>query len=146
VRYYRTKICDKYILHGFIIARTWRQFCFGQTMKFLFTINYAAAVLPALLMLVAAGVPWAGQRSVSYGWRWFDRLAAAALATTLLALALELASTGATARIGINWWLLPNIFGSWVSLLVQFLGLVIGVYSARHLRGERRQKTYIAAL
>src|SRR5699024_3458179 len=95
VRYYRTKICDKYILHGFIIARTWRQFCFGQTMKFLFTINYAAAVLPALLMLVAAGVPWAGQRSVSCGWRWFNRLAAAALATTLLALALELASAGA---------------------------------------------------
>ncbi|HEX7339481.1 MAG TPA: NADH-quinone oxidoreductase subunit L [Rhodanobacteraceae bacterium] len=111
-------------------------------------INFAAGVLPAVLMLAAAFVPRFCRYSSTRRWFWFNRLAVAALLVSLVSLGLELAVHwhGGAVPAWSAWWLLPNLFGCWVSLLVQFLGTIIGVYSSRHLRGERRQGMYIAAL
>ncbi|MGN6328858.1 MAG: NADH-quinone oxidoreductase subunit L [Rhodanobacter sp.] len=115
----------------------------------LFAINYVAAVLPALLMLGAAWTPRLRRGSTISRWRGFNALAVVALVLASISLALELVVVrmpGWRAFDGGHFWLSPNVFGCWVSLLVQFLGTVIGVYSMRHLRGEHRQGTYIASL
>ncbi len=111
--------------------------------------NFALGLAPAMVMLVAAA--WAGRRGESNARRWhgFNVLAVVALVLAAGALVLELVvawrAPASASRLN-AYWLAPNLFGTWVSLLVQFLGVVIGVFSARHLEGEPRQANYIRAL
>ncbi|EIM00100.1 NADH-quinone oxidoreductase subunit L [Rhodanobacter sp. 115] len=118
-------------------------------MDLLLAINHAVALLPALLMLGAAWTPRVFRTSTIARWQGFNRLAVLALVFAAISLGLELIVArmpGHPAFGGGHAWFAPNLFGCWVSLLVQFLGTVIGVYSMRHLRGEHRQGTYIASL
>lgn len=115
----------------------------------LLAITHGVALLPALLMLGAAWIPRFRRASTLSCWRGFNALAVAALVFALLTLCLELVAGRVPGRPGFDGgslWLAPNLFGCWVSVLVQFLGTVIGVYSMRHLRGEHRQGIYIASL
>lgn len=115
----------------------------------LLAITHGVALLPALLMLGAAWIPGFWRASTISRWRGFNALAVAALVFALISLGLELLVVrmpGQQLFDDGQRWLSPNVFGCWVSLLVQFLGTVIGVYSMRHLRGEHRQGTYIASL
>ena len=43
-------------------------------------------------------------------------------------------------------WLGATLTGTWVAVLVQLLGTVIGVFSSRYLQGEPGQARYVAAL
>ncbi|TAN07273.1 MAG: NADH-quinone oxidoreductase subunit L [Rhodanobacteraceae bacterium] len=111
-------------------------------------LNFALALLPALLMAAAALWSRCSAVPVPRLWHRFHVLAWAALAFSLLALISQLALVRAysVAGAGADMWLAANQFGAWVSLLVQLLGTAIGVFSSTHLQGEPRQPVYIAAL
>ena len=113
-----------------------------------FDLNFAFALVPALLMLVAAVCVRRDRAPVRHLWRRFNGLSVAALIFSLVALVTQmwLVSANPSVQAGGAGWLAANLFGAWVSLLVQFLGVAIGVFSSRHLEGEPRQAVYIAAL
>ncbi len=114
----------------------------------LFEANFTLGVVPAGLMVVATlWARWGGAAACRM-WRRFNALALLALGFALVALVVELlaARTGHGVTEGFESWLAINQFGAWVSLLVQLLGAAIGVYSSKHLEGEPRQRTYVAAL
>lgn len=111
--------------------------------------DLAAAFLPFILMFLASLIPafFAKKLAPERLWKYFNCFAIAALGFTLLSLLVHLAMVYTAAPTApSSRWLATNLFGCWVSLLVQFLGTVIGVFSSRHLRGEPRQPLYIASL
>lgn len=110
--------------------------------------NFALGVAPAAVMVLAVILARWGVSAPSRLWHRFNALALCALAFALAALVVELlvARAGHDTTLGADRWLAINQFGAWVSLLVQFLGVAIGIYSSRHLEGEPRQRTYVAAL
>ena len=103
----------------------------------------ASTVLPALLMLAA--VPHRGGRKAPAAWDRFRWLALAALASTLASLGQQLMGTPVGSG-ALQPWLGATLTGTWVAVLVQLLGTVIGVFSSRYLQGEPRQARYVAAL
>ncbi|MFT0532639.1 NADH-quinone oxidoreductase subunit L [Castellaniella hirudinis] len=111
-------------------------------------MDFVLALAPAGLMALAAIVARLGPASVARAWRWFNGLNLAALGCAAVGLAWQLSVHfgGAADPAPAGPWLAAGLFAGWVSLLVQFLGAAIGLYSARHLRGEPRQRVYIAAL
>jgi NAD(P)H-quinone oxidoreductase subunit 5 len=111
-------------------------------------LNFVLALVPALLMLVATTCAWSDRTPVRNLWRRFNGLSIAALVFSLAALVTQmlLVPTNASGGAGADGWLAANLFGAWVSLLVQLLGVAIGIFSSRHLEGEPRQSVYIAAL
>lgn len=113
-----------------------------------YDLNFALALVPAFLMLVAALCGRSRRASVRHLWRQFIGLSIAALVFSLLALItqMSLVPANASMRAQSDGWLAANLFGAWVSVLVQFLGVAIGIFSSRHLEGEPRQAVYIAAL
>lgn len=102
------------------------------------------ALAPAALMLLAAALPlWRASRNRA-PWRSFGVLSALALAAalaSLLLLASPQAESGALPLPG----LATSTPGSWMAVLVQLLGTVIGIFSARYLQGEANQPRYLAA-
>jgi NAD(P)H-quinone oxidoreductase subunit 5 len=107
---------------------------------------------PALLMLLAA-VGAALRASTANGdqpalWNGFKMLSALALVATLALLGLTLFGLPSPGvRVGeLIPGLAATLIGSWVAVLVQLLGTVIGVFSARYLQGEPGQARYIAGL
>ncbi|HEU0198037.1 MAG TPA: NADH-quinone oxidoreductase subunit L [Nevskiaceae bacterium] len=113
-----------------------------------YLIDFALSLAPAVLMLAAVPLAWRRRASVIASWRVFNALAVIALVCAFAALILQLTVAPAygTPAAQPGWWLAPNRFGAWVSLLVQLLGAAIGVFSAKHLQGEPRQPVYIGAL
>lgn len=107
---------------------------------------FASALAPAVLMAVGAVWARAGHGSVRALWYWFNATALAALVLSVVALVGQLGWPPEHAPIGFDGWLASNLFGAWVSVLVQLLGAAIGVYSSKHLFGEPRQRVYIASL
>ena len=103
----------------------------------------ASTVLPALLMLAA--VPHRGGREAPAAWDRFRWLALAALAGTLASLGQQLVGTPPVPGALLP-WLGATLTGTWVAVLVQLLGTVIGVFSSRYLQGEPGQARYVAAL
>lgn len=102
------------------------------------------ALAPAALMLLAAGLPlWRASRNRA-PWRSFGILSALALAGALAALAL-LASPAAEPGTLPLPGLATSTPGAWMAVLVQLLGTVIGIFSARYLQGEPNQPRYLAA-
>ncbi len=110
----------------------------------------AAALAPAWLMAAAAAASAAMPRADDATlWRRWIACCATALGFAVMALAASLA--GVDTRQGTPWTALaPGLamsrLGAWMALLVQFLGTVIGAFSARYLQGEPRQRRYAAAL
>lgn len=98
------------------------------------------ALLPAALMLI--GLLPVRDPEGTAAWRRFRVLAPAALAACGLTLAFQ--------RLGASPLLLPglrvSLTGTWVAVLVQLLGTVIGSFSSRYLQGEASQPRYVAAL
>ncbi|HEX2518070.1 MAG TPA: NADH-quinone oxidoreductase subunit L, partial [Castellaniella sp.] len=117
-------------------------------MSSLSVLNFAFALVPALLMLVAALCVWSDRTPVRTLWRRFNGFSIACLVFSLAALVTQILLVPANASVGTgaDGWLAANLFGAWVSLLVQLLGVAIGIFSSRHLEGEPRQAVYIAAL
>ncbi|WP_323012256.1 NADH-quinone oxidoreductase subunit L [Castellaniella sp.] len=113
-----------------------------------YEMNFLLAVMPAVLMLIAVGRAYCSKQPVERMWCQFNRLTLAALVFALLGLVSQLTLGFLPGGTGpwMDGWLAAGLFGAWVSLLVQLLGLVIGLYSSRHLRGEPRQQVYITAL
>lgn len=82
-------------------------------------------------------------------WLGFKLLSGLATLAALLALGLHLFSPGADQAAQLSAYLPGLALGqlsAWVVVLVQLLGTVIGVFSARYLWGEGNQARYIAAL
>ncbi|HET9822165.1 MAG TPA: NADH-quinone oxidoreductase subunit L [Burkholderiaceae bacterium] len=107
------------------------------------------AALPPVLMLLAMGSSRAGADRPAHGWKVFNALSTFALVAALAALALPWWAAGAAAppdwpRMGP--WAQVTALGAVLAVLVQFLGTVIGAFSARYLQGEARQARYSAGL
>ncbi|OEZ63872.1 MULTISPECIES: NADH-quinone oxidoreductase subunit L [unclassified Duganella] len=103
-------------------------------------LSLACALAPAALMAVLAGLTRMKWDSAPRLWRLFQVISFAALAFTVLSV-----------LAGPNDTYCPELvtqtsFGLLVALLVQLLGTVIGVFSARYLEGEANQRRYIGAL
>jgi NAD(P)H-quinone oxidoreductase subunit 5 len=117
-------------------------------LNLLHELNFALALVPAVLMSVAALWAWRSRPPLPRMWWQFNLFAFVALAFSLVGLISQvmLASTHDAAGPVLDGWLATNQFGAWVSLLVQLLGTAIGIYSSSHLKGEPRQPVYIVAL
>ncbi|HEX7380670.1 MAG TPA: NADH-quinone oxidoreductase subunit L [Nevskiaceae bacterium] len=117
-------------------------------MSLLYWTDFAIAVLPAGLMVLALFCAAIRKTPVAAVWKRFNVLAVAALVLTLVELVghLTIAPSYDQFTAWHDLWLAPNLFGVWVSVLVQLLGAAIGLFSSRHLQGEPRQRVYIAAL
>lgn len=110
------------------------------------------ALLPTTLMALAALIATRRRTAVATQWLAFQSLAAVAWLATLCTLVLPWVATGlgsdhAVAGPVVD---LPGLalspWATWMSVLVQGLGLVIGCFSARYLQGEPDQRRYIAGL
>ncbi len=112
----------------------------------------ASAVLPAVLMGAAMlASAWRAvyrpegpaPRHERAAWRLCHRLSWLATLSAAISLGLQLATSSTLPPLP---WMTLSLSGAWVALLVQLLGTVIGVFSARYLEGERGQARYAAAL
>lgn len=103
-------------------------------------INAAAVLAPAALMGASLLLSLRSAPADAQPWRAFLPLSLLALAASLLA-----AWQGLH---GQQWrpWLISTPLGAILAVLVQFLGTVIGAFSARHLQGEPGQARYVAGL
>jgi NAD(P)H-quinone oxidoreductase subunit 5 len=104
-------------------------------------------MVPATMMLTAfllLGLPPAAGRDP---WKVFGRCSAAALLGALASLLLQIGTPAPNPPAIDPFGLLAaSRPGAWMALLVQFLGTVIGMFSARYLQGEAGQRRYAAAL
>ena len=109
----------------------------------------ASALAPAVLMLAAVLLLQLGTGSESQLWTRFKRLSGVALCGALMTLVLYQTVPSIPATVSSMQalsWLGVSALGVWLALLVQLLGTVIAVFSARYLQGEPRQKRYLTAL
>ncbi len=105
----------------------------------------ALSLAPAALMAAAVALPWARRSAVApVPWPVFHALGAAALCCAVAALALHWGGAHA-APDGLLPGLAASTPGAWMAVLVQLLGTVIGMASARSLAGEPGQPRYLAA-
>lgn len=114
-----------------------------------------AALAPLALMLVLTLAAYgfssgthADKNSASL-WLGFKVFSGLATLAALLSLGLQLFAAPADQLAQLSAYLPGLALGqlsAWVVVLVQLLGTVIGVFSARYLWGERNQARYIAAL
>lgn len=104
-------------------------------------LHTAAALAPASLMLLAMllALPGPMARHTQRLWKLLNGLSLLALLVTVAA-----ALTPGSAQSGA--WLATTPLGTAMAVLVAFLGLVIGVFSARYLEGEAAQARFVAAL
>lgn len=105
------------------------------------------AVAPCLVMLASALMtrilPWQDAR----GWRWFNGSALSALVLAVLAMMLVMTHPGESAgHSQAAWGLILTRVQLLLAVLVQFLGWVIAVFSARYLEGEPHQRRFVTAL
>ena len=106
--------------------------------------NLGLALMPSLLLAVAVVMARLPLREAQV-WRYFYWLSGAGLLATMAGLFSQLLKTNASGAVPYA-WLVQTQPGAWVALLVQLLGMVIGVFSARYLQGESAQQRYVAAL
>ncbi len=101
-----------------------------------------AALLPAALMLCTAAGLSLHRGAVRPAWVALHAASALGLVGAVAAMAGLI--SGASAPLAP--WLRQTLPGTAVAVLVQALGGVVGVFSARYLEGEPRQARYAAAL
>jgi NAD(P)H-quinone oxidoreductase subunit 5 len=109
-------------------------------MDFLHSVFAASTFGPMALMLLAllcSRLPAIATRQL---WTGFNVLSFAALACAVLA------AFGPLMPSGARLWLIATPLGAGVAILVQFLGCVIAMFSARYLQGEAGQRRYVTAL
>ena len=107
------------------------------------TLLLDCSLLPVVLMLAA--MPLRRDVDVPTAWRRFRMLAIAGIASTAAGFGAQLlAEPGKPEALPPG--LAVTLTGAWVAVLVQVLGTVIGVFSARYLQGEPGQPRYVAAL
>ncbi|AVS66021.1 NADH-quinone oxidoreductase subunit L [Paracidovorax avenae] len=111
-------------------------------MQYLDFFLSTAALLPAALMLCAAAGLSLHRGAVRPAWVVLHAASALGLVAAVAAMAGLI--SGASAPLAP--WLRPTLPGTAVAVLVQALGGVVGVFSARYLDGEPRQARYAAAL
>ncbi|MGD9834526.1 MAG: NADH-quinone oxidoreductase subunit L [Piscinibacter sp.] len=104
-------------------------------MDWLPALLIAFALAPAALMALAIALP---------RWRAFGVLSTLALLAALATLVAAWAGPPAGAELPLP-GLATSTPGAWMAVLVQLLGTVIGVFSARYLQGEPNQPRYLAA-
>ncbi len=104
------------------------------------TTMTTAALGPLALMLLALGLASAASARTARVWRLYLACSVAALPLAAVAL---LAPAPAVLAQG---WLVTTRLGLGMALLVQLLGTVIGVFSARYLQGEQGQRRFVVAL
>lgn len=98
------------------------------------------ALMPSLLMLgVLLPLQFRSLPATKH-WQAFTVLSGIALIFTMVTPFLATSPTQSQP------WLLQTTLGAGLTLLVQFLGTIIGVFSSRYLEGESGQKRYLAAL
>lgn len=108
-------------------------------MEFLQSAFAWAAFGPVALMLLALLLArWPGARA--------SRLWATSSALSYGALACSLAAVFSDPIPNASPWLVTTPLGSVLAILVQFLGTVIGAFSARYLHGEASARRYLMAL
>lgn len=117
-------------------------------------MNQIDAFLP-VLVLAPATLMWAAAVLLTFApgvdtaaWKPFRVLAALALLCALAQPVMLWAFQGPTAAQATTGWMSWISFGQlagWMAVLVQLLGTVIGVFSARYLDGEPGQRRYAAA-
>lgn len=105
--------------------------------------NTAMALAPAAVMLLALLIALAWPRPTTGR---VTRLWATVNALSLLALGLTLVGVVLPGTAARSHWLAVTALGGALAVLVQFLGLVIGVFSARYMEGEAGQARFVAAL
>ena len=120
-------------------------------MKLFDLVNVASAIAPASLMLFvawrAASLRVDPDDNGTSLWALFTVLSKLAFLSTLVTFALQMLAPpfgdeGPLGRYVPG--LMVNVPGGLIALLVQLLGMVIGVFSSRYLQGEPGQKRYIA--
>lgn len=104
-----------------------------------------AILAPPVLMAVAALVCLNRGTTTRLLWKTFTALAGLALLSTLMPALVQVIQPSVASQISLLPGLIAKPTQSWLALLVQFLGTVIGVFSARYLQGEEGQARYIAA-
>ncbi len=113
-------------------------------MDWLPALLIAFALAPAALMLLGSVLPlWPAARHAA-PWQAFGALSALALTGAVASLALRWAAPSAAAALPLP-GVATSVAGGWMAVLVQLLGTVIGVFSARYLQGEPNQARYLAA-
>jgi NAD(P)H-quinone oxidoreductase subunit 5 len=109
--------------------------------EFLPLVVAASTLGPMVLMLLAALLSrWPALSTVRL-WTGFNALSIGALACAVLAAF----GSGSLVPEG-GRWLVTTPLGAGLAILVQFLGTVIGMFSARYLQGEGAQRRYVTAL
>lgn len=104
----------------------------------------ALAWAPAALMAMAAALPACQPEAGAVAWKPFRLLGALALILALLQPAMLWALPGQMTAREVPWFVAGQLT-AWLAVLVQLLGMVIGVFSARYLQGEAGQPRYAAA-
>lgn len=105
------------------------------------SISVAMAMGPGILMLLALLLTQVTPENSPRLWTRFQVMTCLALACSVLGI---LPLFGAKTELGS--WLVVTPIGVLMGLVVQLLGTVIGVFSARYLEGEASQKRYIVGL
>lgn len=105
---------------------------------------FVCTLAPAAFMLTVALRAWLAPQAVAPLWGHYRRLAGLALLPALISLVAQW--SGAAPALPGSPWLAAGPLSAAMALLVQLLGTVIGVFSARYLEGEPGQARYIAAL
>lgn len=103
-----------------------------------------SAVAPFVIMLIAGLTGLSSKLSTQQHWRIFKSSAWLGLAFTLGTCLLQTIYQPSTHQLVLP-GLAVNTIQSWVALLVQLLGTVIGVFSSRYMQGEARQPQFIAS-
>lgn len=109
-------------------------------MDFLPIVFAVSAFGPIALMLLALAVAQWPTSTTPQLWKRFNALSFAALACAVVA------AFGLPALPDARPWLVTTPLGAGVAILVQFLGSVVGMFSARYLQGEPAQRRYVTAL
>lgn len=111
-------------------------------MAYLHLFSFIAALAPAAVLLTVAVVLGLRPQPPARSWAVLHAGSTLALLGALGALAAWLIVD----PVPLSGWLRVTTLGTVVAVLVQALGLVVGVFSARYLDGEPRQTRYAAAL
>lgn len=108
-------------------------------MEFVRLVVQWSSFAPLGLMLLAMCLARWPATATTGLWTGFNGLSAAALACAVLA------AFGSGVPEG-KPWIVTTPLGAGLAVLVQFLGTVIGGFSARYLQGEAAQRRYVMAL
>ena len=109
-------------------------------MDFIYLVVAASTLGPMILMLLALCLCRLPAIPTARLWAGFNALSFGALACAVLV------AFGPGAHPDARPWLITTPLGVDLAILVQFLGTVIGMFSARYLQGEAGQRRYVMAL